>query len=215
MGMKPSILLLILAVAATGARAAEFKDLCEKFEPLRKLADFKYVKPDVSIHPKTPGVKPEEVVFTIAAKAGPIKVTPAADGAIEFPFSDKLCAENPEFQTNQPKGTVDINVSIDPHIPPVKSIDYHTLEIMRREWNDAIGRQSLVYRMLAPSTKGYEVTFEGGKGGNAEVQLAKGTVRLTTNDKGELRIPFDDSWISANPVITFSEVPKKIGLAFD
>jgi hypothetical protein len=68
---------------------------------------------------------------------------------------------------------------------------------------------------MIPSAKSYQVLFEPGKGGSAEVKLANGVRKLVANDKGDLRIPFDDSWIAANPTIVFSETPKKIGLAYD
>lgn len=210
-----AVLLLGLALAATAAEAASFKDLCEKFEPFRKFSDLKYVKPEVTIEPKTPGVKPQDVVFTIEAKSGTIKVAAGPDGVIDLPFSDKLCAEDPDFETNQPKGTVNIDVSIDPKVPPVQTFDYRLLESLRAEWKVAVGRQSLMYRLRAPSSKAYQVNFEPGKGGTAEIRLPGGVRKLTANEKGELRIPFDDSWIAANPTIVLSEMPKRIGLAFD
>ncbi len=104
-------------------------------------------------------------------------------------------------------------ISIDPAIPPVRTLDYRLLEALRGEWNEAIKRQNVMYRMMAPSPKAYQVLFEG-KGVTAEVKLPSGARKLAADDKGDLRIPFDDAWIAANPTIVFSELPKKIGLAY-
>ena len=213
--MKASILFVALAVAATAADAKPFKDFCEKFEPLRKIADLKYVKPQIKVQPKAEGVKPQDVVFTIEAKAGTIRISPGPEGTVVLPFTDKLCEENPNMEVNQPPGTVSLAISIDPAIPPVQTLDYRLLESLRQEWSEAIARQSLVWRMLAPSSKAYRILFEPGKGGSAQVRLPGGERKLTANDKGELRIPFEDSWIAANPTIVLSELPRKIGLAFD
>lgn len=38
---------------------------------------------------------------------------------------------------------------------------------------------------------------------------------FTADEKGELRIPFDDSWVASNPTIVLSDLPRKIGLVFD
>jgi hypothetical protein len=208
------MLLVVLAVFATATQARPFKDFCDQFEPLRKIADLKYVKPAIRVEPKTPGVKPQDVVFTIAAKSGTIKVSPGADGLVELPFSDKLCDENPEIQTNQPAGTLALNVSIDPALPPVRTLDYKLLESLRAEWNTAISRQSLVWRMLAPSPHAYQLLFDPGKAASAEIGLPGGARKLVADEKGEIRIPFEQAWIGANPTIVLSEVPRKIGLAF-
>jgi hypothetical protein len=213
--MKALFLVLSLALAATFAEARPYKDLCNDLEPLRKLAGLKYVKPQVKVDPKAPGAKPQDVVFTIEAKSGPIRLSPGPDGLIELPLTDKLCTENPDFTTNQPKGTVSLGISIDPAIPPLRTLDYRLLESLRHEWDDAIARQNLIYRAMAPSSKAYQVLFEPGKGGSAEVRLPSGVRKLAADAKGELRIPFEESWIAANPTIELSEVPKKIGLAFD
>ena len=204
----------LLATVATAADARPFKDFCEQFEPLRKLSGLKYVRPVVRVQPANASVKPQDVVFTIAAKSGAIRVVPALDGAIELPFSDGLCAENPEIEMNQPKGTVGLAISIDPRIPPVKSLDYALLESLRREWDEAISRQSLVWRVLAPSAKAYQIVFEPGSNASAEIRLPQGSRTLAADAKGELRIPFEPSWVGANPTIVLSAVPKRIGLAF-
>src|SRR5215831_18787174 len=134
--MKARVLVLALTLAASAAQAASFKDLCDQFEPLRKISDLKYVKPEIKVTPKTDGVKPQDVVFTIDAKTGPIKVSPTPDGTLELPMTPTLCAENPDIQTNQPKGTVSIGVSIDPAIPPVRTLDYRQLESLRHDWDE-------------------------------------------------------------------------------
>jgi hypothetical protein len=212
--MRAVFLVLPLALAASFAQARPYKDVCNDLEPLRKLAGLKYVKPEIKVESKTPGVKPQDVVFTLEAKSGPIRLSPGADGVIELPLTDKLCAESPDFVTNQPKGTVNLGISIDAAIPPVRTLDYRLLESLRHEWDEAIARQSFIYRAMAPSPKAYQILFEPGKGGSAEIRLPAGARKLAADAKGELRIPFEDSWSAANPTIELSELPKKIGLAF-
>jgi hypothetical protein len=107
-------------------------------------------------------------------------------GLVELPLADSLCAENPDIRTNQPKGTVSLGISIDPAIPPVRTLDYRLLDSLRREWDEA----------------------------SAEIRLSTGVRKIPADDKGALRIPLEDSWIAANPAIVLSEMPKKIGLAF-
>jgi len=210
----PTTALLVLAGLAAPVQARPFKEFCDQFEPLRKFSDLKYIKPVVRVKPNEESVKPRDVVFTIEAKAGTIKVVPADDGTVDIPMSDTLCAENPNLEINQPKGTIGLAISIDPSIPPVRTFDYRQLESLRREWDLAISRQNLMYRLLAPSAKAYQVVFEPGANGSVEIRLPQGVRKLAADDKGVVRIPIDEAWAAANPTIVLSGMPRKIGLAF-
>jgi hypothetical protein len=212
--MKALLSFVLLSAIASGAHARPFKEVCDQFEPLRRLSDLKYVKPVIRVQPESKTVKPQDVVFTVESRSGVIKVVPAADGAIDFPFSEALCNENPNLEVNQPKGSLGMAISIDPAIPPVRTLDYRLLESLRREWDTAISRQNLFYRMLAPSAKAYVVVFEPGTGGTVEIRLPQGARRLLADANGVVRIPFDDAWTGANPSIVLSDLPKRIGLAF-
>ena len=212
--MTRAVPFLLLLAGSLAAEARPLKEMCEQFEPLRKLSDLRYIKPAVRIKPEKESVKPQDVVFTIEARSGAIRVVPAADGTIEFPLTDALCAENPNVESNQPSGSLGMVISIDPAVPPVKTLDYRLLDTLRREWDTAISRQNLLYRMLAPSAKGYVVLFEPGKGGSAEIRLPEGTRRLVADAQGVIRIPIEPAWANSNPAIVLSDTPKKIGLAF-
>ena len=205
---------LIAAGIALPAQARPLKDMCSSMEPFRKVADLKYVKPVVRVKPRSESVKPGDVAFTIAAKSGPIRVTPTADGVIDLPLTDALCAENPDIVSNQPEGTVQFEASIDPQIPPVQQLDYRLLDELRRQWDEAVSRQNFFYRTLAPSARAFHLAFEPGRAASAEIRLPQGVRKLVADANGDLVIPFESSWASANPAIVLSEMPKRIGLRF-
>jgi len=205
---------LLAAALAAPAEARPLKSVCDSMEPFRKLSDLRYVKPVIRVKPQSEKVRPSDVQFTIEAKSGPIKFAPNADGTIALPLTDALCAENPDMTSNQPEGTVSFAVSIDPRIPPVKSLDYRQLDELRREWNEAVSRQSFVWRALAPSPKAFQLAFEAGSAASAEIRLPQGVRKLAADANGELVIPFDSAWADANPAIVLSETPKRIGLRF-
>ena len=212
--MKTLLPILLATLAASAAQARPMKALCESMEPFRKLADLRYVKPLVRVKPKSASVKPQEVVFTIESKSGPVEFKPAPDGSIVIPFTDALCAENPNVAVNQPEGTVGFEVSIEPQIPAARAVEYRELDALRREWDEAVSRQGFVMRTLAPSPKGYRILFEPGKPASAEVRLPQGARKFDANAEGQLDLPFESSWTGANPAVVFSEVPKRIGLRF-
>ena len=207
-------LALFLAFVAFPTVAAPLKNLCESFEPLRKLDDLPYVKPAILIDPDDEKLKPEDVVFTIAARAGAIRVSPDANWELRLPLTDALCAENPDITSNPPPDSMGVSISIKPKMPPVRSLDYRQLDALREQWDIAVSRQGFMYRMLAPSPKGFYATFDRGHPASAEIRLADGTRKLVADAEGHVLIPFEPSWRAANPAIVFSELPKAIGLRF-
>ena len=209
-----TVLATLLAAFALPAQARPIESICNVMEPLRKIWDLKYVRPVIRVKPKSEAIKPGDVVFTIEAKAGPIRFAPKADGTIELPLTVVLCAENPNMVSNQPEGTVSVEVGVDPQIPPVKSLDYRQLDELRREWSEAVSRQSLVWRALAPSPKAFQLAFEAGRAASAEIRLPQGVRKLVSDANGDLVIPFESAWTDANPAIVLSEMPKRIGLRF-
>lgn len=213
--LRPVIIAAAVLVSiAPAAHARPLKKVCDAVEPLGKISDLEYVKPVIRVKPTSEAVKPADVVFTIEAKSGPIRITPAADGTIEFPITDALCAENPEMVSNQPDDALSFAISIDPRIPPATRLDYRQLEKLRHEWNEAVSRQSLVWRMLAPSPRAFHVVFEAGRAASAEIRLPHGVRKLVPDANGVVVIPFEAAWAEANPAIVLSETPRRIGLRF-
>ena len=216
--MDAKALLVALAAALVcmpmPSHARPLKKVCDAMEPLRKMSDLKYVKPVIRVKPESESVKPVDVVFTIDAKSGPIRFAPKPDGTIEPPITDALCAENPQMTSNQPDDAIGFVISIQAQVPPARRLDYRQLEELRREWDEAVSRQGLMWRVLAPSPKAFQVAFEAGRAAAAEIHLPQGVRRLVPDASGHVVIPFEPAWIHANPAIVLSEMPKRIGLRF-
>jgi len=207
-------LVCLAALIALPVSARPFKDMCAIVEPMMKLSGLKYVKPSVKVKSKDPKVQLQSVFFTIEAKAGTIRVPVAADGAIAFPVAGPLCAENPNMESSQPPGSMEMTVSVEVSAPPAQALEYRVFTDMKAEWDEAISRQDFMYRVLAPGAKAGHIAFEPGRAAFAEVRLPQGARRFMADDKGQVRIPFDDAWKALNPVISLSEMPRKVSLAF-
>jgi hypothetical protein len=202
------------AACISTVEARPLKSICQALESFRKLADLKHVKPILRVKPDSKTLKPADITFTIAARSGPIRFGPDADWRVEPPVNEALCAENPDVSHNQAEGSLAFSVSIDPQIPPAKTLDYRQLDALRREWDEAVSRQNIVMRLMAPSAKGYHLQFEPGRPANAEVQLPQGPRRIDADAEGNLLIPLEPSWVAPNPTIVLSEMPRRIGLRF-
>ena len=201
-------------LAATSALAGEYKSFYDALEPFERLKDLKYIRSTVKVKPKDAKVPPQSVEFTIKSKSGAIRVVAGPDGVIDIPVSRALREENPEMVSNQPEGSVGISVNIDVSVPPTASFDYRLLAELRDEYKTAVGRQNLVWRMMAPSPKGVVIKFAPDAKGSAKVKMPGTAWTVDADGAGELRLAFDDDLQKANAAIQLSAVPQRIGLDF-
>jgi hypothetical protein len=203
-----------LLLVAAAAQAAEYREFYKALEPISKLKDLKYLVQTVKVAPRDPAMKPESVVLTIRSRSGPIRIAAGPEGAIEIPVTKALYDENPDVESNAPPGTLGLSVGLDVRAPPAQRFDYRLVMDMKADWDEAVRRQNLMWRMLAPSARSAVVVFAPGSRATAEVRLPSGTRTLNADAAGQIPLPLDEDWKKANPAIVLSEMPARIGLDF-
>ena len=62
---------------------------------------------------KLPNVRAEQIRLVIHSRDGERVVTPNADGSVSFPLERALFDENPMVESNQPRGSLSIGVSLE------------------------------------------------------------------------------------------------------
>jgi hypothetical protein len=202
---------LCLAAAAHGA---EYRNFYDALEPFARLKDLKYIVATAKVQPKDPAVKPESVSLTIRAKSGPIVVRPRADGSVDFPVTRALADENPAVEHALGEGRLSLTLSVDVRAEPVQRFDYRLLFDMKADWDEAVRRQNLLYRMLAPSARSAIVGFPKGSKATAEVRLPTGTRTYAADAEGAIHLPFDEAAKAANAPVVLSAMPERISLDF-
>jgi Protein of unknown function (DUF2987) len=211
---KLGLLVLLSALFAGSAMAADYRDFYKPLEAMSKLDGLRYMKPRVRVSSKLDGVRPESIRITIHAKAGDLVVPVDAEGQILFPITQALYDENPPSETNQPKGTVSLNVSFDVNAPPQQNFDYALLTDMLADYREGVSRQGMLARMMMPSPKGFLIKFDPDAHGSATLTSASGDQRIDADADGTLRLADSGDLKRSNPRIALSGVPKEIGLDF-
>lgn len=109
------VTLLLSGPAAAQEAAGEtpYRALYQVLSPSLKLSGYSRLRPIQRIVSKDPAVPASEIRVRIEAGNGPIELTPAADGRVEFPMSEALLAENPPVRSNQPRGSLSVSVSFE------------------------------------------------------------------------------------------------------
>ena len=150
--------------------------------------------------------------FTIQAAAGPIPLPIAADGSFTVPVTDALLAEDPKIATDQPKGSMEINLSVGIIPPPAASVPYAWCLDAAAQAQEAANlaakaQGGLLGSLFGPTVRGLVVSFPGT--GTITLVSAGKREALPANPNGTVTIPLDRP---AGAEVQFSTKPKEITL---
>ena len=88
------------------------------------MDDYPRLRAVQRVESRMPGVEPATVRIWIDAAAGTIEVPIDQRGHARFPLTDALLAENPAVRSNQPQGSLNIQVALEARLPDQREIPY-------------------------------------------------------------------------------------------
>jgi hypothetical protein len=205
--MKPLVLLLSLALAGTAAAGdsgtTPYLALYQVLSPVAGIEAYDRLVAIERIDSKLPGVRPEDIRVVIHAKGGAIPVAVGAGGAVKFPVSDSLRAENPPVETNQPKGSLALIVNVGLRAAGELRVPWSEIEA-------GLEQAKAFYAThrgdAAPAISGVEVHFP--PGGSAMLTIEGKDERLLMADHaGRIVVTRDMIAGEAAPELVFSRAP--------
>jgi len=213
----------LLCLVATPARAADrewrrYRWICEKLHldgfhrtpPAERdrLAVLVKLGPADDAPPGTP-----LPVITIAARAGPIRLVPAADGTIDIPVSEALLAEDPPVLTSAPEGQKSrVQLDLRPVLPSGATLPLSEVGIAVAQANKVIKAQAGFFSFAIPTLRAVVAVYPPGQP-QAATLTAPGVERtLTTDAKGRLRIPSDAALEAAGARVALAAPPLRFEL---
>jgi hypothetical protein len=175
----------------------------DRLEVLLKLA------PDSNAPPGTP-----PPTLTIDAKGGPIRLEPGPEGAINFPVTDALLAEDPPVLTTAPEGQkTRVSLELRPVRPAGTSFPIAGLMVSVSQANKLIKEQAGFLSFAMPTLKAVLLVYPPGTPQTARL-IAPGVERTIAADaKGHLRIPRDEPLEAAGARVELSAPPLRFELA--
>ncbi|HEX7964889.1 MAG TPA: DUF2987 domain-containing protein [Gammaproteobacteria bacterium] len=226
--LAASLLLAGPAVLADDAPRASlhYSDLKGYLDRLDGLKDLDHLTAAASIKSAQAAVKPQDIKLTAKLKSGQAVDIPIdSDGRFTLPSSPELEKEDPLFVSNQPKGTLGLNVKFDIKTPTRLSDTYASLMLGATQFNEAIRRQGFMASMFGPKVGGLLIAFDSGghtltlhttKGDRvlksaslAEAQKHLKSMKLT-EDSGKrtfIYVPLDDDLLDEDPPAVLDALP--------
>src|SRR6185503_507522 len=127
------------------------------------LKDLDHLSVNARIASAQPGVKPGDIKLEATLKSGQTVDIPIdADGKLTLPSSPALEREDPLFVSNQPKGTLQINIKFDLKKPTAATDHYAGLMAGATQFNTAMKRQGMMASMFGPKANGLLIAYDSG-----------------------------------------------------
>jgi hypothetical protein len=214
MFVLPRVLALLVVAAVSVARADEtsstpYAALYKVLEPAQKMARYDRLRAVQRIQSKLPTVSASQIRIAIKAARGDIAVPIAADGRIEFPFDGALQSENPSVQTNQPKGSLSLTVTMELKLPPGERIAWRDLDAALQQARAMLDEQGRERGGAVPAVGGAEFRFAPGS--DARVTLAGRSERLLVADaEGRVIVMLDETTLKEQPDLLLNVRPNEI-----
>jgi hypothetical protein len=184
------------------------------FQPIAKIDPAK-LEVQVFISTKEKKVHPADITLTIhSISRGLVSLSLNTNGQIiNFPHDKDLLRENPSVVANQPKGTLQLNISM--QLPPPAELTFHYRRLGDgvAEMNKAIREQAgFALSLLAPKATGVVFIFPKADAGKATVEIASvaGKKEFMADTNGRVKLKLEKTLLAENPAIRVSEKPVRI-----
>lgn len=139
-----------------------YKTLLETLQKADGLRDLDHLSVSVTVSSTLPNVSMQDITLTIRDKSDPIILAVDKTGQFTLPVTPELQAENPDVVSNQPKGTLDLNVTINIRPPKTTTVRYSDLMAGAMQFNAAIKRQAGMLSWFAPHVDGILLVYANG-----------------------------------------------------
>jgi hypothetical protein len=148
-------------------------------------------------------VRPEDIRIVIHAKGGAITVPVAAGGEVKFPVTDALREENPPVETNQPKGSLALIVSVALRDGVRMRVPWSDIEAGLADVKAFYAESSSA---AAPAISGVEAHFSPGSSAMLTIE-GKGERLLMADPAGRIVVTRDMALENAATELVFSRAP--------
>jgi Protein of unknown function (DUF2987) len=222
------ILLLALALIANTALAQspyatipydELHDMLQKAETAGKDLDHIRIS---SLHVTSSlcGVKASDIHLSMQPPGQQAMELPLADdGGLKLPMDPALYRQNPLIISNQPKGSLRINTTIDFLPPAAGTSDYRTLMADVGQINDLIHREAGMLSWFAPKAEGLIFLFGKQEPATLTIHTSKGDTVLAAKSSPYpftpaifdiIQVKYAKDLYASNPPVSLSVAPKDV-----
>jgi hypothetical protein len=163
------------------------------------------VVPAKKARPTTP------IQLQINSRQGPRPLNLAPDGElVDFPLTPELRAENPPVASNQPKGTLALQATINIRFSGKLTEEAEWYQEALRQVNAAVKAQAHSLSFLVPKSKTLIIAFPPGAPESVTVKTGGSVTRSAQDQNGMVRLALGDEAEFKGATLEFSSKPLMI-----
>lgn len=192
--------LLLVSTAHAAEGSVPYAALYQRFAPAQVLQQYPSLRAVQRIESRLANVRPGDIRIWIEADAGRIDVPVDGQGRASFPLTEQLLAENPSVRSNQPQGSLQLQLGLEVQLPGSGSVPYTEVWQSINEAQDALARLGPDY--ADSEVVGIEYQFVEGP---MRVRLAGREIELDllADDQGRVMLRRDQHWLDADVQVRF------------
>ncbi len=204
MPQAPHACCLLLLSTLNAVHAADgavpYAALHQRFAPTQVLQQYPSLRAVQRIESRLADVQPTDIRIWIDAAAGRIEVPVDAQGRASFPLTEQLLAENPSVRSNQPQGSLQLQLSLEVQLPAASGIAYAEVWQSIIEAQDALTQLGPDY--ADSEVVGIEYRFSDGP---MQVTLSGREIELSllADNQGRVLLRRDPLWLDADVQLRF------------
>ena len=162
----------------------------------------------MTIKSKIPEVKPSDVHLYIDSHPFRIPIPVKPDGAFSLPISDDLLKENPDIVADQPRGTLEADITFKgnpaPQMPDAigdlqRYESLFLLEDVKQQLAKALAEQTADSVLSRTVVVAYLIPKRDPGTAQVVIEAAKGAIRVLRETNGTFRLARDPLLASENP----------------
>jgi hypothetical protein len=204
-----------LSAFAESEKSTPYATLDEIFSRVTAAAKYKHVEVFAQISPHNPARKPQDLVFTIEAKSGHLKLPCDAQGRINWPSSESLRSENPPVRINVLQSEkLSMKVGVNAVVADRMRFTTDELRASLADADALIADQAGMLSWFAPKFTAFVVTCGTGCSATVGAGAAVGKT-LASDATGQLTLPIQSSWARHAETITLTKPAVEITFKTD
>lgn len=169
------------------------------------LSHLELISPSMLITSIDPAVRPEQIEFKLIDGGTWVTFSPDPSGVIDIPKNESWRENTLTLISNQPKGTLQLEVAFNAHAFESTNTTYGDLVSLSDQFNEAFTALAAQRDLTPKDVKG--LTFQMPLGSTVTINSAKRPVELKANAAGLVIIKLNPALTRENPEVVFSEIP--------
>lgn len=188
----------LLALGLAAALPAEepgqvpYAAIYSVLQPGLVMNDYPRLRAVQRVQSRLPEVRPAQIRIWIASAQGRLEIAVDGRGRARFPLTDALLTENPPVFSNQPRGSLNIQVSLEARLPAAPTFPYQQVWEAIEQAQSALDRLGGDY--AGAQVQGIEYRFAR-SGGEFLISTADYEQALYADANGRLVLRADPRWL--------------------